>query len=379
MNILFDLLYITNTEHFGVKTYSLALIKSLCKYYTNLHIGVLCLESQKENIKSELNECHVYFLLADEKYAHMLHKAYKYVDKTDAWLREDSRLCDEIKKYDVCISPFANGPLADFSQVIKHIGVIHDLQGFKVEWENSKNFKTIKTIWRKIRKIRKLNAIISISGDTKRTVDRCTFRKSYLIYNSLTHIEDRMQRPADIPEDFEQFILDINSFFHYKNASTLLKAFALLKDDFPKLKLYFKGNHNPDYELLPPLADSLEVGDRVVFDRTDRSDEEITWLYKNASLFVSPSLMEGFGFTPVEAIVHKVPTIVSDIPTLREVTCGCAELFNPTSVEELSEKIKKILKNPLPAELLQQRSDFLKERYSDKVQVEKIMTLINEL
>ena len=127
------------------------------------------------------------------------------------------------------------------------------------------------------------------------------------------------------------------------------------------------------------MVDELNIADRVCFDREFRSNEEMAWLYKNAKLFVSPSFMEGFGYTPVEAIINQVPTIVSNIDTLKEVTRGCALMFNPHSVDDLAESIKQILDNPIPKEELSMRSESLKEYYSNKTQVLKFVEIINSI
>ena len=100
------------------------------------------------------------------------------------------------------------------------------------------------------------------------------------------------------------------------------------------------------------------------------------WLYTHADLFVTPSLKEGFGYTPIEAAVLKTPVLVSDIPTLREVTQGKLETFDPHSPEELAEKMLKMIANP-PSE--KEKDDiamfFLKE-YSLEKQIEQFTKVI---
>lgn len=52
-------------------------------------------------------------------------------------------------------------------------------------------------------------------------------------------------------------------------------------------------------------------------------------LYSNASLFVSPSLMEGFGFTPIEAAIHCVPVVCTKETALYETTKASSTTMNP--------------------------------------------------
>jgi glycosyltransferase involved in cell wall biosynthesis len=375
MKILFDLLYIVEPEPAGVKIYCFELISSFARYVSDAQLAVIGLSDQEGYIRSQIKADIDYIAVGDDM-RHWMHHAQNHNMGIKRWMATDQATCQRIQEYDVCISPFANGPLIDFSYCLRHVGVIHDLQGIKIEWATQKNMKSLKNIFRCWQKYRRMNALVSISKATKKAVDWFCLRSSHLIYNSVSHMNYDAVKPADFPADFDEYILDVNSFFRYKNATTLIQAFAQLKDEFPTLKLYFKGNRNPDYELLPPLVRDLGIEDRVCFDRAFRSNEEMAWLYRHARLFVSPSFMEGFGFTPVEAILNKIPTIVSDIETLREVTQGCATLFDPHSVEQLAASIRQHLTCPPVDEELQRRADSLRQCYSDQVQVEKFQQLL---
>lgn len=376
--ILFDLLYIEEPEPSGVKIYSFELINSFKYYYPNIEMAVLCREPQKEYVKSNVVEG-VSLILVPESRFSLLHYAQRYYKGVKKWFSEDKETCKIVSNYDICLTPFANGPLVDFSCYIPHIGVIHDLQGQKIAWSSKKSLGTARFIFRSWLKYRKLTEVIVISRHTWFSLYKFCRRRSKIIYNSISHFEYEPQKPSDFPENFKEYILDVNSFFKYKNAETLIKAFNKIKDDFPNLNLYLKGNNHPDFQTLPVLVDELNIADRVCFDREFRSNEEMAWLYKNAKLFVSPSFMEGFGYTPVEAIINQVPTIVSNIDTLKEVTRGCALMFNPHSVDDLAESIKQILDNPIPKEELSMRSESLKEYYSNKTQVLKFVEIINSI
>lgn len=120
----------------------------------------------------------------------------------------------------------------------------------------------------------------------------------------------------------------------------------------------------------------MHLEDRTIIDTSMRTEGEMRWLYTHADLFVTPSLKEGFGYTPIEAAVLKTPVLVSDIPTLREVTQGKLETFDPHLPEELAEKMLKMIANP-PSE--KEKDDiamfFLKE-YSLEKQIEQFTKVI---
>jgi glycosyltransferase involved in cell wall biosynthesis len=74
-------------------------------------------------------------------------------------------------------------------------------------------------------------------------------------------------------------------------------------------------------------------------------DAQLGGLYRGASVFVLPSLFEGFGMPAVESMALGAPTLVSGLPVLREVTLGRARYIeNPVDPHEMAERIGDILK-----------------------------------
>ena len=92
---------------------------------------------------------------------------------------------------------------------------------------------------------------------------------------------------------------------------------------------------------------------------------------------MTPSLREGFGFSPLEAASLGTPVIISNIEVLREVTCNKFPVFSPQNHEALADLILQELKSPLSATERQQLADFFRERYSAGRQIaefEKVIT-----
>jgi alpha-1,3-rhamnosyl/mannosyltransferase len=66
------------------------------------------------------------------------------------------------------------------------------------------------------------------------------------------------------------------------------------------------------------------------------SEDVLARVYADATCFVFPSLVEGFGMPPLEAMARGVPTLVADIPVLKEVTQGAALTFDPQDPEAIA-------------------------------------------
>jgi glycosyltransferase involved in cell wall biosynthesis len=72
-------------------------------------------------------------------------------------------------------------------------------------------------------------------------------------------------------------------------------------------------------------------------------DKELDNLYKDAALFVFPSLSEGFGLPPLEAMKRGLQVVSSNATSLPEILGDAALYFNPLDIDDMAEKIKKVL------------------------------------
>ena len=218
--------------------------------------------------------------------------------------------------------------------------------------------------------------IITVSQNTRKDLLKFAHRDSDVVYNSIP-FDFRLEEEPVIEVANKPYILDVNRFEKYKNAQLLIEAFSLLKEKIPHI-IYFKGLNSivQDFVWLQHLAKKLGVEDRVIFDESHRSEAEMRYLYTHADLFVTPSLNEGFGFTPIEAAVLKTPVLMSDIPTLQEVTRGKIESFDPHNAEELAQKMLRILQNPPSMEERQKLSDFYINEYSLKKLIDELTKVI---
>lgn len=164
--------------------------------------------------------------------------------------------------------------------------------------------------------------------------------KISVIYNAVSSLFMEPDTNYQYSEKKEKYILAVSSIDPRKNFATLLKAFSMLKDT--DIKLYIAGGQNRIYSIsVEELSANISSEKIKWLGRV--SDAELKRYYEGASCFVYPSLYEGFGIPPLEAMACGVPVVVSDIPPIREV-CGDTALYvDPLNQKDIAEKIALII------------------------------------
>jgi glycosyltransferase involved in cell wall biosynthesis len=143
-----------------------------------------------------------------------------------------------------------------------------------------------------------------------------------------------------------RYLFNIGGFDRRKNLPMLVEAFAAALPSLePETKLVIAGApHTVNPRVFPPLDPLIRLHgleERVVL--TGRvSDEERRWLYQAAHVYITPSMYEGFGLTPLEAMACGVPAIVADRTSLPEVV-GDAGLVVEPVVGDLAAAIRALM------------------------------------
>lgn len=200
--------------------------------------------------------------------------------------------------------------------------------------------------------VRRADAIIAVSKATKNDTIRLLGvpeHKVHVIYEAASSVFRPLNKPDllqrvrgrfGIPGDFLLFVSTIEP---RKNIPTLLKAFRQLLDGYRvDVSLVLAGAKGWLYDEVFQLTEELNLVDDVFFlGRV--STEELVWLYNTAQALVAPSIYEGFGLTPLEAMACHTPVIVSDVSSLPEVVGDAGLLVDPYEVEELAVAMWRIL------------------------------------
>jgi glycosyltransferase involved in cell wall biosynthesis len=146
--------------------------------------------------------------------------------------------------------------------------------------------------------------------------------------------------PGPFPSDVQRpYALFVSQTEPHKNVARLVEAWGL---DVPReLGLVIAGpSGRGEAELLAAISRSPA---RSRIQRLGRvSDTALARLYTDASCFVFPSLAEGFGMPPLEAMARGVPTAVSSLPVLLEVTDGAALTFDPMDPESIAHAVTRM-------------------------------------
>lgn len=281
-------------------------------------------------------------------------------------------------KYDCVFEPSGYDFQTCFKNNAKKVSTIHDLQ--MLTRNDLGVFRWIylgfaKFFYKRI--IRNSDAIIAISKFTRDSIlsyyPKTDPAKLHVVYNSVV-LADSSVKPNGIDAG-EIFIFNINSIRPYKNQITLLKAFNEIKDKTDCKLLLVGGKSSYWYNTCLPYINNHGLAERIIV-MSGISDEELRWLYENAKLFVTPSLHEGFGFTPIEAAICKTPVVSTKCDSLFEVTQGRLAYYDPaTDPDALANQMLSILNNPPSTKELDDISTKFKEDYS----IERNSTSIVEI
>jgi glycosyltransferase involved in cell wall biosynthesis len=164
-----------------------------------------------------------------------------------------------------------------------------------------------------------------------------------------------------------RYILYLGGLDQRKNVPQLVRAFAQLYQQLgdPDLQLLIAGNPNKQRgSLFPdprPVAADLGITGQIVYRFIEEEDKPA--IYNEASVFVFPSLYEGFGLTPLEAMSCGTPVICSNRTSLPEVVGDAAIILDPDNIHEMVEAMYSVLTNSelradLHARALQRAAQF---------------------
>ncbi|EKD46649.1 MAG: mannosyltransferase B-like protein [uncultured bacterium] len=175
------------------------------------------------------------------------------------------------------------------------------------------------------------------------------FLKKEISKDELEAVREKYKLP-------EKFILYLGTLQPRKNIAQLVEAFArtIKENGAENLKLVICGNrgsHNYDKRIDEQIIKN-EVADSVFFPGFIDEEDKVA-VFRLAHVFAFPSLYEGFGIPPLEAMSQDVPVLCSNIPSLKEIAADGALFFDLRSIDDFSKKLYDIsMNNDLRNELI---------------------------
>ncbi len=139
-----------------------------------------------------------------------------------------------------------------------------------------------------------------------------------------------------------EFLLYVGTIEPRKNLLSLVMMFEQLVDAHPNLQLVIAGKKGWMVDELFAYVRRSPVRNRIVFTGY-LSDAELCALYTSCTLFVYPSIYEGFGLPPLEAMSCGAAVIASNIPSIAEVLNGAGRLVRPDDLETLKGTVDELL------------------------------------
>jgi len=180
------------------------------------------------------------------------------------------------------------------------------------------------------------------------------------------------------------FLLYAGRISPHKNLVRIIEAFSALKAElekgaiFPELKLIIIGDELSKHPDLRRTVIRGGVQNDVRF-MGFVPIEMLRVFYDAAKVFVFPSLYEGFGLPPLEAMAHGTPVVTSNTSSLPEVVGNAAVLVNPENVFEIMRALHRVLLDPVVREKLKQHGYEQVKKFSWDASARKILDVYEEV
>jgi glycosyltransferase involved in cell wall biosynthesis len=199
---------------------------------------------------------------------------------------------------------------------------------------------------------RRATRVLTVSESSKRDILRFVDTdpdKIDVIYNAFDErfgVEPREEDVVRVRERYQlhdEFVLYAGNVKPHKNLERLIEAFdRVRKRGLDRLKLVMIGDEISKYAALRRAVHRHQLHKYVRF-LGYLPEETLAVMYRLAGVFVFPSLYEGFGLPPLEAMASGTPVVTSNVSSLPEVAAGAAVLVDPYDPDAIADGIERVL------------------------------------
>ena len=265
-------------------------------------------------------------------------------------IQEHKELYKQVPKCNIYWAPHYNMPVY-LPQVRRKLATVHDINHIVIRQDS-----LAKRLYARLmmyRTVKQSDRIITVSEFSKSEISQhfpSARGKVRVILNGYdqfsfhptwnAEIQKALRRKRKLPSEFLLYVGNVKP---HKNLVNLLKALKSLKDQGIEYPLVIVGKTEGFITGLP-LKEKIEQLslNKQVTNTGAVSFEELTEIYRMAKVFVFPSLYEGFGFPPLEAMASGTPVACSHAGSLPEVCQDAVVYFDPHTVEDMAEKIRLV-------------------------------------
>src|SRR6266853_417696 len=174
------------------------------------------------------------------------------------------------------------------------------------------------------------------------------------------------------------YLLYLGTLEPRKNVTTLIEAYAQLRSTYGREeKLVLAGGKGWLYDSIFQKVQELGLESEVIFPGFVSDAEQLLW-YHSASVFVYPSLYEGFGMPVTEALACGVPVVTSNVSSLPEAGATLALTVDPTDTEAMAEAIYKALTDEAVRERCRSHASSVAQRFSAQTMVEQTIAVYEQ-
>jgi len=275
-----------------------------------------------------------------------------------------------------------------------YVVTVHDLLTYMQPRPDRSHFRRLVRNYLTRRALQRAARICAVSDFTKHDIMRLFHipeENIEVLYNA---IDERFRRghatAADhqfIAERYQvnyPFLLYAGNIKPHKNIVRIIEAFSALKAElkkegkFPDLKLIIIGDELSKHPDLRRTVIKSGVQHDVRF-LGFVPIEVLRIFYDAAKIFVFPSLYEGFGLPPLEAMAHGTPVVTSNVSSLPEVVGNAAVLVNPENVFDIMRALHRVLLDQPLRERLKQRGYEQAQRFSWEASVARLLEIYQEV
>jgi glycosyltransferase involved in cell wall biosynthesis len=264
---------------------------------------------------------------------------------------------------------------------IKSVVTIHDL--IFIRYPKFYGFFDRKIHYYKFKKAAKsADRIIAISQQTK--ADIVSFldvdeQKIDVIYQGCQAVfkeEYSLSEKNEVKQKYNlppEFILNVGTIEQRKNVLSVVKAIENID-----IHLVIIGGETPYKQEILAFITEQKIQHKIIFLQGLNS-KELAIIYQLSTIFVYPSLFEGFGIPIIEALYSKIPVITTNNGVFPEAAGPDSVFVNPENISEIAEKIQLLLSNPKLRNEIAEKSYKFVQKFNDQQIANQIMEIYEKL